>query len=48
MIPETRTHKSPESDGCRLNPLTRFRAALLRAALKLRRKSPKEPPEGSA
>lgn len=46
MIPQTRTHKSPGSDGERLNPPTRLRAALLRASLKLGRK-PQEPPQAS-
>lgn len=38
MIPQTRTHKNPDPDDSRLNAVTRLKAAILRATLKLRRR----------
>ena len=45
MIPNTRTHKTPDPNDGRLNAMTRLKAAILRATLKLRRRvaGPAEP-----
>lgn len=47
VIPRTRTHNQPDPEDDKLNALTRFRAALLRATLKLRRKRQVDPPAES-
>ncbi|MBI5200060.1 MAG: hypothetical protein HY925_00610 [Elusimicrobia bacterium] len=47
MIPQTRTHNQPDPEDGKLPALTRFRAALLRATLKLRRRKDAEPPTKS-
>ncbi|MBI4348835.1 MAG: hypothetical protein HY553_18495 [Elusimicrobia bacterium] len=48
MIPQTRTHVNPDPDDGKLNAMTRLRAAILRATLKLRRKRGEEPPADAA